>query len=428
MTEQERAALEQQTDEGRWESYLQTGSDNEPFELLPDDFSDETDETYEWKPRNTPKSRTKSRKMSRPMKKLLYIAGVLLASFLLALFAWNCAEDLFALSKPDRDVQVVIKEDDSLGDVVNLLAEEGLIEYKWLFRIYCGLANADEKISPGTYVLNNVYDYNALVNGLRAYSETRETVTVTIPEGYTCKQIFETLEENGVCSVDALETTAESYIFDYDFLQDVAYGEGNRLEGYLFPDTYEFYVDDDPERVLSKFLSNFSWKITEELQADIDTLNKDLAVKMEANGFSASEIQENKIDLNDVIIIASLVERESGGTSESSLIASVIYNRLSSKVYPLLEIDASVRYGLDKWEGDLTMEDLASDTRYNTRKYPGLPVGPISNPGIDSIRAAIYPRDTDYYFYVLTSTGFHHFSENYYEHQDYIEEMNNDSN
>lgn len=421
MTEQERAAMKQQQEDGRWESHLHTGDTNpEPFEVMPDDFQDDLDEEA--------KQNHRDQKTSKALKMLIYIAAVLAASFLLAIFAWNCAEDLFALSKPDREVQVVVKPEDSLGDVVDMLAEEGLIEYKWLFRIYCGLANADEKISPGTYVLNNVYDYNALVNGLRAYSETRETVTVTIPEGYTCKQIFAALEENDVCTVEDLETTAASYMFEYDFLQNVAYGESNRLEGYLFPDTYEFYVDDDPQRVLSKFLDNFSWKMTEELQADIDTLNADLKTRMEENGFAASEIEENMIDLNEVIIIASLIERETGGTSESSLISSVIYNRLCSKVYPLLEIDASVRYGLDKWDEELTAEDLASDTPYNTRKYPGLPVGPISNPGIDSIRAAIYPRDTDYYFYVLTSTGYHHFSENYYEHQDYIEEMNNDSN
>lgn len=413
MTEQERMAQQ-----GRRESYVNTNRESPDFEVFEDDEFEVTEAYTPQAPRDN----------GTALRKLLRIAGVLIASFVLATFAWACAQDMFALSKPDKEVQVVVEEDDGLSDVIDMLADKELVNFKWLFRIYCGLANAEQKISPGTYTLNHVFDYNALVNGLSAYAETRETVTVTIPEGYTCKQLFIALEENGVCTVEELEETAASYAFDYPFLQNVPYGEGNRLEGYLFPDTYEFYVDDDPERVLAKFLNNFGWKLTEELEADISELNRDLRIRMKKNGFSQEEIQENQVDLNDIIIIASLIERESSGPSENSLISSVIYNRLCSKIYPLLEIDASVRYGLDKWEGDLTAEDLVSDTPYNTRRYPGLPVGPISNPGIDSIRAAIYPRDTDYYFYVLTSAGNHHFSENYYEHQAYIEEMNHDSN
>ena len=146
---------------------------------------------------------------------------------------------------------------------------------------------------------------------------------------------------------------------------------------------------------------------------------------MTENGFTEDEIAAAQMDLHDVVIVASLIERETGGTAESSSISSVIYNRLTSKIYPLLEIDASVRYGLNKWDEDLTQADLNLDTPYNTRKNPGLPAGPISNPGLDSIRAALYPRDTAYYFYALNpATGLHHFSENYYEHQDYLEELN----
>ena len=364
-------------------------------------------------------------KLPKALKILLYIAVVLAASFALSYFAWICACDVFALSKPDRSVEVVIHDGDTIDDVIDLLADEGMVEYKWLFSLYCSLANADAKISPGTYTLNNMYDYNALINGLRATAATRETVTVMIPEGYTCSQIFALLEENHVCAASELENTAANYMFDYTFLRDLPYGESNRLEGYLFPDTYEFYVNDTPTRVLSKFLDNFKWKFSAELQEDIAELNATLREKMTENGFTEDEIAAAQMDLHDVVIVASLIERETGGTAESSSISSVIYNRLTSKIYPLLEIDASVRYGLNKWDEDLTQADLNLDTPYNTRKNPGLPAGPISNPGLDSIRAALYPRDTAYYFYALNpATGLHHFSENYYEHQDYLEELN----
>ncbi|MBQ6797641.1 MAG: endolytic transglycosylase MltG [Oscillospiraceae bacterium] len=357
------------------------------------------------------------------IKFLIWLAFTLAAGLLLAHFAWVCAGDVFALSKPDREVEITITNETTLDDVIETLVEEGLVDYEWLFRLYCALADAENRISVGTFTLNNVYDYNALLKGMQAYSGTRETTDVTIPEGYTCKQIFAELEAAGVCSAESLETAAASYMFDYEFLQALPYGNANRLEGYLFPDTYEFYIDDTPERVLSKFLDNFSWKFEEDLRAEIAELNTRMAEQMRENGISEEKIAESTLDMHDVVIVASLIERETGGASESSLIASVIYNRLSSERYPLLEIDASVRYGLDKWEGVLSSADLAKDTPYNTRRNPGLPAGPISNPGLDSIRAALFPRNTEYYFYVLTPDGFHHFSETYYEHQDYIEEM-----
>ena len=372
---------------------------------------------------DAPREMTKM-KIPKPLRVLVYLAAVLAAGFLLAYVGWICAGDVFALSKPDRQVEVTIEDQPTVDGVTDLLKEKGLIEYPWLFKLYCALTHAGSKFSPGTYTLNNVYDYHALVNGLRATAATRETTEVMIPEGYTCAQIFALLEEKNVCSAEELENAAASYMFDYEFLKDLPYGAANRLEGYLFPDTYQFYIDDTPERVLSKFLDNFSWKFTEKLQEDIATLNDRLRQKMTENGFTEEEIAANQMDLHKIVIVASLIEKETGGASESSSIASVIYNRLTSKVYPLLEIDASVRYGLDKWIEDLTAEDLAADTPYNTRRNPGLPAGPISNPGIDSIRAALYPRDSSYYFYVLTPSGFHHFSENYYEHEAFIEEMN----
>lgn len=402
---------EQREDDGHREIYLQGDTDAAPEEaLMEEDYDEEGPEP--------------TKRVPKVLKVLVYLAAVLAVSFALAYFAWICAGDVFALSKPDRDVEVVVDADPTVDEITEMLAEKGLIRYKWLFKLYCAVTGAEKKISEGTYTLNNVYDYHALINGLRATAATRETTEVMIPEGYTCAQIFALLEENGVCTAEELENAAASYMFDYTFLQDLPYGDSNRLEGYLFPDTYQFYIDDSPERVLSKFLDNFKWKFTEDLQEEIETLNEKLRKKMTENGFTEEEIEDGMMDLHKIVIVASLIERETGGDSESSNISSVIYNRLTSKIYPLLQIDASLRYGLNNWTEPLTETDLATDNPYNTSKYPGLPAGPISNPGLNSIRAALYPRDSGYYFYVLTSTGFHHFSENYYEHQAYIEEMN----
>ena len=255
----------------------------------------------------------------------------------------------------------------------------------------------------------------------------RATTEVTIPEGYECEDIFALLEEAGVSTVSELEQAAASYEFDYSFLQDLPYGDKNRLEGYLFPDTYQFYLNDKPENVLGKFLRNFESKITDDMYAAVDELNDRLAAQMRVNNFTEQEIESAKLSFHDVIIVASLVEKETAKTSESASIASVIYNRLCSKLYPCLQIDATIQYALDERKEVLSNADKAIISPYNTYTNAGLPAGPIANPGINSIRAALYPADTDYYFYALGNDGVHKFSKTYYEHQDFLASLEGDT-
>lgn len=361
-------------------------------------------------------------------KALIYTLVVLTVSVLLALLGWYGADDVLALTKSDRVVSVTISKQDDAAAIAERLHQKGLIRYPLLFRFYCWFSHAEEKIDAGTYELNNLFDYHALVNGMRG-NTNRATDTVTIPEGYDCAQIFALLEERGVCAQAELYEAAANTPFDYDFLQDIPYGEENRLEGYLFPDTYEFYISNDvkavpgerAEQVLVKFLDNYDKRFDGGLREDIGKLNEKLRVKMTAEGFTEAEIEESMMDENKIIIVASLIEKESAAVSESDTIASVIYNRLCSKNYPLLEIDASVLYALGEHKEYLTSQDLMVDSPYNTRRYPGLPAGPIANPGLGSIRAALYPEETNYYFYALGTDGRHHFSETYQQHEQFLE-------
>ncbi len=378
------------------------------------------------KPKQMPNDKNRKPRLKPAQRALIYVFCVITASVLLAIFAWCCALDVLALTKPDREVTVTVRENDTVADVTDMLYDEGLIEYKWLFRLYCAFAHAENKIDPGVYTLNNLFDYHALVNGLIGTADTRETETVTIPEGYECEQIFELLDEKGVCSYDELVETAANYEFDYAFLSHLDYGEKNRLEGYLFPDTYEFYLNEDAVTVLKKFLNNFEAKFNEELLASLDTLNASLRAKMEANGFSEEEIQENLMDERKIVIVASLIEKETAGEAESANIASVIYNRLCSDVYPCLQIDATIQYVLEERKQTLTAEDLAINSPYNTYTNPGLTPGPIANPGLASLKAALNPAQTDYYFYALDTDGTHHFSSTYYEHKAFLESLENE--
>lgn len=386
--------------------------------VLPPEYADLTNDEED----DQPLPEEDAFRIPGAIKGVLYVCCVLAAAIILAVFAWKCADEVCALTADDQSVTVTVPENATMNQITQLLYEKDLIGYKWLFNLYCMVSNAEEKIEPGTYELNQVFDYHALVYGMIHTSENRATVEVTIPEGYEAEDIFLLLEKNGVCSASELERAAASYEFDYWFLEDLDYGDYRRLEGYLFPDTYQFYVDDTPENVLSKFLKNFDNKLTDDLQEALVELNAQLRQKKLEAGFAEEEIQD--LTMHDIITVASLVEKETYGAAESGKIASVIYNRLCSKTYPCLNIDATIQYVLPERKEILTNADKAVISPYNTYTNAGLPVGPIANPGISSIRAALYPTDTDYYFYALDlSAGSHHFSETVYEHQAFLDSL-----
>ena len=399
---------------------MQTGT-LPPFEPeLPSEYADLTTDEETAQEEEAPEQ-AKPR-LAPGLKTLLYVCCVLAASVLLAVGAWVCADDVLALTKPDREVNVTISDNESIAQITSDLKSKGLIQHEWLFKFYCLYSHAENKIEPGTYTLNNLYDYHALVSAMRAGSEERASVQITIPEGYECDDVFAELADKGVCTAEELEKAAAEHEFDYDFLAELPYGDAHRLEGYLFPDTYQFYVGDDAVNVLDKFLRNFDRKLTPELRAVVDDVNDMMAKKMEQNGFTETEIANSKLTLHDIIIVASLVEKETAKTSESANIASVIYNRLCSKLYPCLQIDATIQYVLPERKEILSNADKAYMSPYNTYTNAGLPAGPIANPGINSIRAALYPADTDYYFYALGKDGVHVFSRTYYEHQEVLGE------
>lgn len=367
------------------------------------------------------------------LKTLLYIICVIGASIALALFVWVCADDVLALTGDDTPISFTVTEIDDLSSIAQRLKDKGLINHPLLFKLYGWFSSAEDKIEPGTYELTNVQDYRALVLNMVNYDPGREIVTVVIPEGFEQEQIFELLEENGVCDADTLAKAAASHDFEYDFLEGLETGLYNRLEGYLFPDTYDFYVDEDPVDVINKFLANFDRRINDDMKARIEVLNDSIREHMTEMYSQAydqatleADIEAHMLDLHDIVIIASLIEKEAANNSERSKISSVIHNRLISKAYPTLQIDATIQYILAERKDVLTSDDLSIDSPYNTYRNAGLPVGPIANPGLASIRAALYPDATEYYFYALDKDGTHHFSRTSEEHTQFLLTLNDD--
>ena len=180
---------------------------------------------------------------------LLYVIFVIGISALLACIGWVAANDVLALNKPEKKATITIREEDSFGDVVSMLEENGLIEYQSLFKLFAAFTGGRDKIVAGTFTLNTDMDYRALISGMSANSATKATVKVTIPEGYSIDQIFALLEEKGVVSDTAkLEEEAANHDYAFSFLQDLPLGDYHRLEGYLYPDTYEFTTPESPVR------------------------------------------------------------------------------------------------------------------------------------------------------------------------------------
>ena len=321
---------------------------------------------------------------------------------------WLCASDVLALGKTGQEVTITVNIEDRLPDIADKLEEAGMIRYPGLFELFAKLTGKGNNILVGsiTFSPEIIYDYNALINAMSYKGGSVITVEVMVPEGYSCAQIFELLEEKGVCSAAALEKHAkEGELDEYWFLEGLPRDHKYCLEGYLFPDTYEFYMDDDPRRVLEKFLDNFKNRFSQRMVDKFVALNNKTGLDL---------------SLQEVIIMASIVEKEKAADAEGYNIASVFYNRLmNSSVYPTLDSDATINYAIDYYnKGELITDEQINASPYHTYKHAGLPPTPIANPGLASLDAALDPEDTDYYYFILDrSAGAHRFSRTLAEHE-----------
>lgn len=326
---------------------------------------------------------------------ILYVVCVLSISLILATLGWRFANDVLSLNKAEVAYTIQIESGESIHDVAQDLYDNGLIDYPFLFEVFAAFTNKAGNISSGSYDLNTSMDYSALLNNMSQSSQKRTTVTVTIPEGYTVREVFQLLEQQGVCTAEELEQSALNDEFDYSFLRDLDRGDNPYwMEGYLFPDTYEFYKDSDAKVAISKMLYNYSEKFTSEMKTRAERL-----------GYSQHEI----------MIIASIIEKETDGQDQRD-IASVIYNRLqpdNDETQGKLQMDSTIQYILDERKEKLTEEDLQIESPYNTYLNEGLPAGTICNPGMEAIEAALYPNSTTYYYFILGDDGVTHFFSNY---------------
>ncbi len=287
---------------------------------------------------------------------------------------------------PNERIRFIVEKGMSTRAIANKLETLEVVPAAWAVEWYVERNEFDGKLQAGDYILRASWSLPRIVEELLTGRQSE--VSVTIPEGYRLTQIDELFAEKGL--------TKSGEIMAQRFMQtDFNLPKGVDLEGYLFPDTYYFVPDQTNAQTVIQTLTNtMDSRITPQMRTDIAK-----------SGYS----------LHEILTIASLIERESYAGDERPIIAGIIYNRLDAGM--TLGIDATIQYAVsDGWTQSLTYDDLQIDNQYNTRKYAGLPPGPICSPSLSAIKAAIYPESTDYYYYLHDSTGQVHYAKTNAEH------------
>ncbi len=330
------------------------------------------------------------------------IASVLFASALV--IAIVSAFLVMPVSTSKKKVLVAIPNGAAAGKTGEILQKAGVIRSKNAFVLLARLTGNTGALKPGQYEFSTNTPLTAVLDKI-VRGDTKAK-WVTIPEGYTVRQIAELLEEKRI-------------IDDADnFIRFALLGEGRtgktanwptNLEGYLFPDTYLLSPSMAPREVAEVMYSNFQRRVWANLRDNI--INCGLS---ELNGRGSSPSEK----LHAVITLASLIEREAKSDEDRALISGVLWNRLRSSMK--LDVDATVQYARGKHKTRLLYKDLKIESDYNTYKRKGLPPGPIANPGLASIKAALNPADCPYYYYVAKPDGSHHFSRNLVEHNNAV--------
>ena len=358
-------------------------------------------------PQDKPAKKKKKRSGGGCLKRILYGLFILVVSGVLAAFLVFFLLDSLAINRDHKVVDFEIPSGANTEQIANELETKGLIDNAFCFRVYSKLTKADGKWQVGAFTLSPDMGYSVLVETLQTMTP-RETVTVTIPEGYTVEEIAKLMESNGVCDSESFYDAVIYGQYDYDFIRDIPtsadgqqhVGRIYRLEGYLFPDTYEFYVVSSGETVIGRLLENFNNKLTAEIREQIT-----------ARGWTVDQ----------AIIIASLIEGEAASKEDMEKVSKVLQNRMEpDSGYPKLELCSTRDYvkAILPSVGGIEVTSIA----YNTYEREGLPVGAINNPGLQALTAALNPSTAEdmekcYFFATDYNTGITYFSKTFAQHE-----------
>ena len=344
------------------------------------------------------------------MKKLLTVLlAVIVLAFGVTFMSYN--SDVKGSSKDGTEITVDIPEGTYASKVGEILRENGVIKNKLFFKFYIKTHPADN-LQYGQFTLNTSMSYDEIIQTLSSISARRETVTVTFPEGFSLMQIAQRMENNGLCTAEEFIDVANNGDFSqFEFWSKIKEHDNKfmKAEGYLYPDTYEFYKDDSVYNMVCKFYENFEERISA-----VDNAYR----RMDEIGMS----------LDEVVTLASFVQEEAGHEEDQPAVAACLRNRLlPGSPYPRLEcnvcsyINEPGNYVYDyivEYYGGVENVPRGMMEAYNTYDVIGLPPGPISNPGITAIKAVLWPDENydGYYFFVTDAKGVYRYAKTYREH------------
>ncbi|MFU0833599.1 MAG: Endolytic murein transglycosylase [Oscillospiraceae bacterium] len=347
------------------------------------------------------RNREKGRKNKRFFRFVWFIM-VLFVSLLLGRYLVSGVNDMLAVGREDFDVTVDIPQNATESQVAQILYQDGVIKNRDFFRLYAKLTKAPEQYRGGSFQIRSDMDYEALINTLQSYSSRVDTVKLTFPEGMNALEVAELMEKNGVCSAEDAKAVFNSGSLDetYEMLQQITNASERyyQLEGYLFPDTYEFYKNEDPEQAVNKLVRNCNRKLTKQIR---------------------EQAEDKGMTVDQMLTLASMIQAEAADKEDMYIVSSVFHNRLKSEREDLLHLnsDPTIYYPYRKLS--LVPEEIRDtfQSRYDTYTVEGLPPGPICNPGMDAIEAALDPASTEYYYFCHDEDGNPYYAKTASEHQ-----------
>lgn len=316
------------------------------------------------------------------VKTLFFILSVIFLSFIIAYFILIFTSDFMGIGKPYKESQIDIPTGGNTADISSILKENEIIKYPGLFKLISKISGNDGKYHHGIYTFSSNMPYFDIMDALKIPSSKQSNVVrITFKEGETLNKYAKLLEDNKVCSAESFINTINSTDLNYWFIKEVTNNpyKYNKMEGFAFPNTYDFLIGEDPKSVVKKFLSEFNNQFT-----------SDMVKRMNELGLS----------LQDTITLASIVQGEAGDPKEMTKVASVFYNRLNNaEVFPKLQSDPTKNYVRDDIKPNLIPANQDIYKAYDTYESKGIPPGAINNPGIDAINAVLYPSKTPYYYF-----------------------------
>lgn len=344
------------------------------------------------------------RKGNRHFFRFMWFLMVSLVSLTLARYLIVGTDDMLAKDRQSVSITVEIPKNATSEQVGKILYDAGIIRDVDFFRLYAKVTNADGHFIAGSYQVDASMDYEALIYNLESSENRVDTVKITFKEGVNTLETADLLEKNGVCSSkDALKVfNSDDLDASFEMLQDITNFSDRyyKLEGYLFPDTYEFYKNEDPVQAIRKLVSNCNKKLTNQIRENA---------------------AQEGMTLDQLLTLASMIQAEAADKDDMAKVSSVFHNRLDSDGNDNLLClcsDPTIYYPYR--QKSLVPADIRDtyDSRYDTYNFEGLPPGPICNPGMDAIDAALNPADTDYYYFCHDADGNAYYAKTSAQHEE----------